>query len=1766
MALTVNTNIVNDGDKYLLDAKNVKGTFSVISSFDDLKHPTEHTLYPTQIVGSLVYNTTDSKFYKYNGSTWVEVFTKVDTDTTYESKAAASGGTTVSLVTTGEKYIWNNKSDFSGNYNDLSNKPTIPTNSDYVDLTTTQEIDGRKDFIVNPRVKIDHIFHNLPEAYQELDYLESTGTQYINTGIYLTQDHSVEVDYQLTSTSQSRRGIFGQVETGLVNRYGVLLTASGNKTEYGYGSTNVYYQGSTLDLNRHKIKQEQNKLCVDGTLIHTFATTTFTSTVNAPLGSFNYSNYTPALAKYYESKWWNNTTLIRDFIPCYRKADNKPGFYDIVNNEFYVNAGTDEFTIGNALIPYTSYENLITADNLATVAFSGDYADLDNTPIIPTVNNATLTVTQNGTTKGTFTANSNTNTTIALTDTTYESKAAVSGGTAVSLVTTGEKYIWNNKQDALTIDNAVSLSSSNPVQNKAIGNYIAARGEHLLTNGFANLKNNYNFTTFDYDGSDTYYANGCFKKMGWGAYATYTNDESIPVDVNMTYRFDFYTKTNHSGAQVNGYIRAYDIDGNEIGSYQVAPRANTLTTLAQDLKNGDTKIYLTDMSHWQSTNLGTNNASVLIWGYKNSYGYTYPPDTYTRYRYTSLWSQASQMDYANNCITLTSAWNKGPFTAGTPISQGQDGSGALYCNIDDVAITCTLKTDSDSSTQAMNGWEHHWYHINGVQNKNTFATSQFPFGTAFVKVGLMNRVSQTSSEYFKLSTMSFTTSAASVDQFKIPSSTGSYNYDYPILFKNHKNTNTEVANTSFATTLTYNPHSKALKINGTTISPTDNKTTQTATSTAGSYPVLFKNAASNTTETAGVNFDSDGTTNFYYNPSTNTLQATNITAMTLNGKTLGNDPKFTDTDTNQTIKTKNSSSTDVTFSSDAAVELVAGSNITITPDSTNNTITITSTAAGEDTNQTIKVGNVTFGNNDVVELVGGGDTTVVGNATNKTITISSTASVTPGNGTLTLNRNNELGNSKIEVGTFTANQSTNTSLDISDLYYCTYSATGEGTTVADVDAALALNKIPVCWFSNRLYVYHGINGDYRYFSCVTDRAAYIIRLMANSSNENYNKWSNNYDNFEFQYFKRSSTAGWGNGTLANISDSFYPSEKLVYESLQGVPTVYVVSKTTNSVFNSSNDAITISSAITDIEGNSIALADFKLGNTIYVTETDVPDRWVGKITKSGSTVTSVILFKLETAKVPITDIKIGVSGSEASCVDNSIAKLVTNSAYDASTNPLATMADITTIPTNLVTTNTDQTITGTKTFTVSQKFQSGNPNGCAIFGADSGTTTLTNGVRKLGRLTSSCAEDITKTVGFISIDNNPNSYNNVEFGSRHGDSTSYGPDVIAFSVASEHNTTTRYNIAQFLNDKFQLFNHSSNSTSLSIAPQTGLVGMWEFYNNNTFKNNGYTYTLPNTTGTIALTSDIPSQANDVTTTDTLTANKLLLGNGNKTVKITTKELLDSGSSNSWAIVDRITDTYIPTVKSIDNNKGVCIHLPSNKTSGTTADYSIRAYNTPSEAWDRAKIIDSNNNPIYAHDYYFERGGYYYYPENFSSTTTWYWSCPVYYNGNIITKRVLSLTRSNGNWTFTSYDYSPTFTDNDSKVDQYQSGTSKALSGTKYSILTRYAQDNKNSTYDSNYARYSTDVTIDTADGTLDALIIKENGSRLTPKVSSTTDNAAVRFDGTSGTLQNSAVIITDNKQVKAHGYVIQSTSGSTTTDKAEMLYDATEECIKFVFA
>lgn len=96
----------------------------------------------------------------------------------------------------------------------------------------------------------------------------------------------------------------------------------------------------------------------------------------------------------------------------------------------------------------------VEADELATVATSGNYSDLSgkptipaaqvnsdwnansgvaeilNKPTIPTVNDATLTINQNGAQAGTFTANASSNTTISLTDTKYSDMVGATSGTA----------------------------------------------------------------------------------------------------------------------------------------------------------------------------------------------------------------------------------------------------------------------------------------------------------------------------------------------------------------------------------------------------------------------------------------------------------------------------------------------------------------------------------------------------------------------------------------------------------------------------------------------------------------------------------------------------------------------------------------------------------------------------------------------------------------------------------------------------------------------------------------------------------------------------------------------------------------------------------------------------------------------------------------------------------------------------------------------------------------------------------------------------------------------------------------------------------------------------------------------------------------------------------------------------------------------------------------------------------------------------------------
>ena len=122
---------------------------------------------------------------------------------------------------------------------------------------------------------------------------------------------------------------------------------------------------------------------------------------------------------------------------------------------------------------------------LAAVARSGSYSDLSGRPTIPSVGNGTVTITQNGTTKGSFTMNQSGNTTIALTDnnTTYSLSSFGITASAAEInytkgVTSSIQTQLNGKAASSHSHSTASTSAAGfmPKLNGSTSNYLRGDG------------------------------------------------------------------------------------------------------------------------------------------------------------------------------------------------------------------------------------------------------------------------------------------------------------------------------------------------------------------------------------------------------------------------------------------------------------------------------------------------------------------------------------------------------------------------------------------------------------------------------------------------------------------------------------------------------------------------------------------------------------------------------------------------------------------------------------------------------------------------------------------------------------------------------------------------------------------------------------------------------------------------------------------------------------------------------------------------------------------------------------------------------------------------------------------------------------------------------------------------------------------------------------------------------------------------------------------
>lgn len=183
---------------------------------------------------------------------------------------------------------------------------------------------------------------SLPSGYTKLDYIESSGTQYIDTGVssFGTQRTRVILDVDWLSGLGCYFGCFSSGLRWFVEALQPTKIYSGYLDE-----------GKSADIatviGRYTVDKNGISTNVNGVKIqHASAGSSTSKSIYllACNGSSGVSGIADA-ARIYSCKISSSSGLIRQFVPC-KNSSGEVGLYDKVNDVFYGNAGTGVFIAG----------------------------------------------------------------------------------------------------------------------------------------------------------------------------------------------------------------------------------------------------------------------------------------------------------------------------------------------------------------------------------------------------------------------------------------------------------------------------------------------------------------------------------------------------------------------------------------------------------------------------------------------------------------------------------------------------------------------------------------------------------------------------------------------------------------------------------------------------------------------------------------------------------------------------------------------------------------------------------------------------------------------------------------------------------------------------------------------------------------------------------------------------------------------------------------------------------------------------------------------------------------------------------------------------------------------------------------------------------------------------------------------------------------------------------------------------------------------------
>lgn len=214
----------------------------------------------------------------------------------------------------------------------------------------------------------------IPSEYQEVEYLESTGRQYIDLDFGFDPTDEVELRGAMTNVFQDKWLIAPKHWNTDNNRFSMLGGMRSFMFTFGQQGTpnNILSPAMEGDHNFHTVTYA-NKIytVVDTGSIADMTTKSFGSTTANIRLFYGYANNTQGKIAYYHHKKQDGTEI--NLIPCYHKSDNEIGMYDTVSKQFYTNSGTGTFLKGNDV----TYDNINLLESRRRI--------LLNTPHIETI-------------------------------------------------------------------------------------------------------------------------------------------------------------------------------------------------------------------------------------------------------------------------------------------------------------------------------------------------------------------------------------------------------------------------------------------------------------------------------------------------------------------------------------------------------------------------------------------------------------------------------------------------------------------------------------------------------------------------------------------------------------------------------------------------------------------------------------------------------------------------------------------------------------------------------------------------------------------------------------------------------------------------------------------------------------------------------------------------------------------------------------------------------------------------------------------------------------------------------------------------------------------------------------------------------------------------------------------------------------------------------------------------------------------------------------